>query len=298
MWASAKGRADNIAVLLKHGANVNAVAEKGFTPLFYALKSRVPAASDALVAAGADTKARLPDGTTVIEAALIDDNIPFAMQRVKDGANIDQRDSHGRELIHIAAVSGNADLVRLVLAKGGNPNAMTVPPPPPPPKKRFAGAGAKLAVADGSVAPPKPREYATPPLILAAQAGSIEAMKALVQAGARPDAKAADGTTLALAAAYGGHLDAMKYALELDPHLDAKTESGKSIMHMAVSNWTAPQTQEVITFLADKGAVLNAPDSHKQTPADFLNRGRAPQELRLFYVQLLKDRHVAASTNH
>src|SRR6185312_14090263 len=226
--------------------------EKGFTPLFFALKSRVAAASDALVAAGANPKAKLADGTTVIEASLIEDNIPFAMQQVKDGADVNQRDSHGRQLIHIAAVSGNADMVRLVLAKGGDPNAMTDPPPPEPPKRRFSGEGAKLAVADGSVAPPKPREFATPPLVLAAEAGSIEAMKALVQAGARPDAKAADGTTVALAAAYGGHLDAMKYALELDPHLDAKTDGGKSIMHMAVSNWTAPESQEVITFLADK----------------------------------------------
>ena len=126
----------------------------------------------------------------------------------------------------------------------------------------------------------------------------MEAMKALVQAGARPDVKAADGTTLALAAAYGGHLDAMKYALELDPNLNAKADGGRSIMHMAVMNWTAPETQDVITFLADKGAVLNAPDDHKHTPADFLNRGQAPQELRVFYVQLLKDRKVEASTNH
>ena len=35
------------------------------------------------------------------------------------------------------------------------------------------------------------------------------AMKALVEAGAKPDIKADDGTTLALAAAYGGNLAAM-----------------------------------------------------------------------------------------
>jgi ankyrin repeat protein len=299
MWAAANGRTDNIAVLVKHKANVNAVTDKGFTALFFALKSKEATASDALVAAGADSKAKLPDGTTIIEAALVEDNIPFATRQVKNGADVAQRDSHGRQLIHIAAVSGNADLVRLVLAKGGNPNAMTTPPPPEPPKKRFTGAGAKLAVADGSVAPPKPREFATPPLILAAQSGSLDAMKALVEAGAKPDGKAADGTTLALAAAHSGSLAAMKYALELDPHLDAKADGDKSIMHIAVANWTNLEDREqMILFLADKGAVLNAPDARKQTPADNLNRGQAPQELRQFYVQLLKDRNVAASTNH
>ena len=304
MWAAAGGRTDNIAVLLKHGANVNAVADKGFTPLFFALKSKVPQASDALVAAGADTKARLPDGTSIIEASLVENNIPFAMEMVRDGADVHQRDTHGRELIHVAAASGNAELVRLVLSKGADPNVMSVPPAPEAEEAPAGQEGAKadaqkLAVADGSRAARKPKEYATPPLILAAQAGSLEAMKALVQAGAKPGLKAADGTTLALAAAYGGSLEAMQYAYELDPHLDAKTEGGKSIMHLAVENWSNLQDREkMISFLADKGAILNAPDARKQTPADNLNRGQAPQELRVFYVQLLKDRKVEASKNH
>jgi hypothetical protein len=124
-------------------------------------------------------------------------------------------------------------------------------------------------------------------------------MKALVKAGAKPDGKADDGTTLALAAAHSGSLAAMKYALELDPHLDAKSDGQKSIMHIAVGTWTNLQDREqMILFLADKGAVLNAPDARRQTPADNLNRGQAPQELRQFYVQLLKDRKVVASTNH
>ena len=123
-------------------------------------------------------------------------------------------------------------------------------------------------------------------------------MKALVDAGARPDLKAGDGTTLTMAAAYGGNLAAMKYAYELYPHLDGVTKGGKYIMHLAVENWNASQTQEVITFLADHGASLDPRNKFHQTPADFLNRGQAPQELRVFYVQLLKDRKVAPSTNH
>ena len=80
MRAAASGRTDNIAFLIAHGANVNAAEQKGFTPLFFALRCRVPGAPVALLNAGADTKAVLPDGTSVVAAALLDNgNMPFAV---------------------------------------------------------------------------------------------------------------------------------------------------------------------------------------------------------------------------
>ena len=56
MWAAAKGRTENISFLVAHGANVNAASRHGFTPLFFALRSKVPSASMALLDAGANSK--------------------------------------------------------------------------------------------------------------------------------------------------------------------------------------------------------------------------------------------------
>ena len=56
MWAAAKGRTDNMAILLNHGANINAVTKKGWPPLLFALKGKASAAPNMLVDAGADTK--------------------------------------------------------------------------------------------------------------------------------------------------------------------------------------------------------------------------------------------------
>ena len=39
---AASGRTDNVAFLIAHGANVNAVGTEGFTPLFFALRSKEP----------------------------------------------------------------------------------------------------------------------------------------------------------------------------------------------------------------------------------------------------------------
>ncbi|MEI6569081.1 MAG: 3-hydroxyacyl-ACP dehydratase FabZ, partial [Verrucomicrobiota bacterium] len=108
--------------------------------------------------------------------------------------------------------------------------------------------------------PPSP----TPPLLIAARAGSTEAMKVLIAAGAKPDAKAQDGLTLLLAAAGSGNLEALKYALTLVPDINALAQGGKSIMHMALANRTAPaaDTEAIITYLADKGTALGAMDIH------------------------------------
>ena len=213
-----------------------------------------------MITKGADVnaaKAVLPDGTTVIQAALLMKNDPFAMQVVSRGVDVNQRDSKGWQLIHTAALSGNPDLIKMVLSKGGNANALTTPPP----------------------------------LLLAAQSGSVEAMKVLIEAGADPKAKAADGLTLALAAARGGNLEALKFALELDPDIHALAQEGRSIMHMVVENRNSTEHEAMITYLADKGAALNVRDERLVSPGSYFNRV-GPEQLRVFYIQLLKDRKI------
>ena len=293
--------------------------QKGFTPLFFALKSKVTDAADNLIQAGADIRAHLPDGTTIIEAALVEKDVPVALEIVSRGLDMDHRYKDGRLLIHVAADNGNAELVKLVLSKGGDPNAMTTPPPVPPKPKKAPGAevaeaeaqvpvaaapvaigGApkpKLARADGSAPPPPPPPVPTPPLVLAAKAGSADAMKVLVDAGAKPDLKAADGLNITLAAAYSGNLDAVKYAVSLQPDLTVKSEGGNSVLHMAVANRNAPQPQEVIQFLVDKGADSVAKNDRGGTPGDAINSS-GPESTRVFYIQLLKDRHLNTSTAH
>jgi ankyrin repeat protein len=281
MWAAAKGKADNVAFLLKKGAQVNAVTAKGFTPLFFAIRSKDPKAAALLLDAGADTKAVLPSGATLIRAAFAANNIPAAMQIVAHGADINQRDGEGRQLIHLAALSGGADLVKLVLSKGADPNAMTKPPP-------------------HKTAPPMPAANgAAPPLIFAAMAGSLDTMKALIAAGAKPDLNGEDGTTLALAAAYGGNLAALKYALELQPDVNVRGPGGVTLIHMAVMNPHPPEPEAVITYLAEKGAKLNVrartepsfPPDRIYTAADYVNRS-VSERLRVFFIDFIRQRGV------
>ena len=323
MWAAAKGRTENIEVLAKHGANVNAVSKKGWTPIFFALQSRNASSATKLLDLGVDTKSVAPDGTTVVQAAMIVKSIPIAMDVVKRGADVQARDARGWQMIHVAAASGDADFIRLVLSKGGDAKAVTAPPPAEQQKGVMYTAlltqpspiyGRVFQVAAlGSANPKQPAkadaegvkrraleafEYLLPPpgkptpaLLLAAQSGSVEAMKVLLEAGADPKAKADDGLTLALAAARGGNLVALKFALERDPDIHARAQEGRSIMHMVVENRTSTEYEPMITYLADKGAELNVVDERRVSPGSFVNRV-GPENLRVFYIQLLKDRAV------
>jgi ankyrin repeat protein len=250
-----------------------------------------------LADAGADTKVVLPDGTSMIQAAIKEHDIPFAMRLVAALPDMSQTDRRGWQLIHVAAASGSADLVKLVLSKGGDPNVMTPAVTPKP---------VKVTLLDIPVPVDQPRKTtvmqmvpdspasATPPLQLAARAGSAAAMKALIDGGAKPDIKAQDGSTLALAAAAGGNLDALKYALQLDPNVDAQTLDGRSIIHMVIENQYGAEDEAMIQYLVDKGAKLEVKDVQGHTPGLMVNRS-GPQALRVMYIQLLKDHGIVSA---
>ncbi len=114
-----------------------------------------------------------------------------------------------------------------------------------------------------------------------------------LDAGAKKNYIGPDGLTLAMAAAGRGKLSAMQYAYELDPNLKAVARGGRSVMHVAVSNRTAPEPEAVITFLSDKGAQLDPLDERKSTPGDDLNRGGA-ENIRVFFIQLLRDKGIVS----
>jgi len=304
MWAAARGRSDNMTVLIRHGANVNAVTRKGWTPLIFALKSQVETAPSVLVAAGADVHAVLPNGTSVVEAALLENNVAFVMQLASSGAiDVNQRDHLGRQLIHLAALHGSADLVKLAIAKGADPNALTSPPPAPLPQKEVEPPPAP--VIPGQPLPPKvgipstlppPPPMPTTPLLLAAQAGSVATMKVLVDAGAKPDAVAAIGDTLTLAAASGGNLEALKLAVQLDPDVNAMNKLGRNVFHMVVANPHGADNSAMLHYLVDRGAKLEVKDYRGITPGLFVN-AHGSQALRLAYIQILTD-HGMVSAFH
>jgi hypothetical protein len=248
---------------------------------------------------------------------------------VSHGADLHRADKQGRQLIHLAAISGDAEFIKMVLSKGGDPNASTNPAPAPvrvaaaapprpvappaagaapvggadtpaAPRPAAAGAANPNAAIDAAIAQRRALNFAPPrpstPLQLAANAGSVPAMKALVEAGAKPDEKTDEGMTVAMAAAGSGIVEAMEYAYQIDPHLDVIARGGRSIMHIAVAARGTPDPIGEIQYLVDKGAPLAVQDARKASPGDNLNTNGDPV-IREFYIKLLRDRGIV-SENH
>jgi ankyrin repeat protein len=121
-------------------------------------------------------------------------------------------------------------------------------------------------------------------------------MKALVDAGARQhrSRRMAPPWHLPRPAA---EIDAVKYSLEFDPDLTAIGPEGKSIMHFAIANKNPDLAIPVIQYLTDKGAKLDVPNAKGDTPGDFINRG-GQQDIRLFYIQLLRDHGIVSHHDH
>ena len=72
---------------------------------------------------------------------------------------------------------------------------------------------------------------------------------------------------------------------------------GKSIMHFAIANKNPNTAIPMLQYLADKGAKLDVPNAKGNSPADFINRG-GQQDIRIFYVQLLKERGIVSKNDH
>jgi len=151
----------------------------------------------------------LPDGTSVVAAALANDNVPFAPDVVcRGGTDLTQtRQARAGQLLHCRSRQRQGRVGEDgAVQECGPPMAMSEPAAAGDNRLyRWASAGGPVAASSpGPMARGRRRRppWAAPPLVLAAEAGSAPAMKALGgMLAPRVSIKAADGTTVALAAA-------------------------------------------------------------------------------------------------
>jgi ankyrin repeat protein len=221
MWAGAQLQPQMVKLLLANGAEVDArstvrewtrkvsseprpkeLAQGGLTPLMFAARTGCIECAELLLDAGADINLADPYGVTPLLVAALNLQNDFAAYLVEKGADLTQWDLYGRTPLYVAIdlvdfppprgrgpeppMSG-LELAEMLLERGANPNSQLKQWRPP--FVRLA-RGQDNTLATGAT-----------PLLRAAHASDVSAVKLLLQHGALVDLPNASGITPLMAAA-------------------------------------------------------------------------------------------------
>lgn len=302
MWAAAQSRPQMVKFLIEQGAEVNArsairewprkvTAEPraqnrpsgGLTALLFAAREGCVECARALVEGGADIDMADPDNISPLLMATLNARWDVAAYLIEAGANPNKWDTWGRAPLyatvdyHTVPHGGRPDrpsadqttplqVMEMLLEAGANPNMQLKLFPPYRSLGQDRGADSMLTIG-------------TTPLIRAAKAGDIEAIRLLLAHGAYVDLPNSLGITPLMAAAGVGSttidtrarfrnerrsIEAARLLLDAGANIDAVRNNGQTALHGAAQwGWS-----EFVQFLADNGANLLARDHDGITPLD------------------------------
>lgn len=301
MWAVAEANPTVAKLLIENGADVHARSTSGFTPLMFGVRKGDLESVRTLLAAGANPNEEVPDGSPLSFVAIVNAHYELAAFLVERGADPNGVDKTGRTALHALidarntvgaqfqytrapTQTGNLDtagLIQALLANGANPNVRIQKLDSPAPGRNVVDAIDAGLNLNGAT-----------PFFLAAQNVDAQAMHILVAGGADPRLPTNDNSTPLMAAAGlgsrqrqggptpAGVLEAVRLAVELGGDVNATNVHGQTALHGAVYRGV----DEVIQFLVDRGAKLDAKDKMGRTPIalaeglDSRGRGSALRE--------------------
>jgi uncharacterized protein len=284
-WAVYNDDLQTAQRLLRAGANPKLANRYGVTPLSLAATNRNAAMAEALLKAGADPNAKLPSGTTILMTAARTGNPEIVRLLIEHGADVNAKgDQYGETALVWAVEENHPEAAQVLIAHGADVNARTNELKRE--KDRFGLEGVLTILPHGSWTP----------LMYAAREGSLDAARALVDAGANLNLTDPDRTTALLFAIINGHYDTAAMLTEKGADPNLADPAGMAALYAAVDMNTLgevyghpgrPSTDKLtaldlmkvlLAHGANPNAVLKSPTLQRaHTPGEpTLNEGSTP----------------------
>ena len=249
-----------VRTLLNQRADVNASQTDGTTALHWAARWDDVEMADLLIRGGANVKARNRAGATPIYLAAVNGSVPMIEKLLAAGEDANVRLlSAGESPLMVAARTGKIDAVKTLLDRGATPNLT----------EKLRGTTALMWAAEQnhpnviallasrgtdlnmrSTIHPAPRRGGNSDdpsaeklqiggltaLMFAAREGGLEAVKALVAAGADVNVTAGDGATALLVAVMNGNYELATFLLDRGANPNIANSRGWTPLYSAVKN--------------------------------------------------------------
>lgn len=255
--ATTNGDVQQIAGLLKHGANISGRDENGDTPLHCAIRADQGPAATQLLNAGADVTgsgsgwSKMPP--LFLAASL--GSLDVARAILDTGARVDQRNTSGQPYFVDVVAGGNMAGIRFLLENGANANVSSI--------------------------------SGRPNIVLAAKKNNLELLKLLVEFDAKVNVSDMTGNSLLAVAAEKGDLTMIDFLIEHGADPNSRTLNGVTVLIEAINKGKA----ELATKLLKSGADANSWDLVGQAaivPA--LKDIKAPTVQKMELVRTLLER--------
>lgn len=263
-----------LRALIAKGVDLN-TAHAGMTPLLGATRDSWhgrPEAVMTLLSNGADPRTRDGEGNTALHFAARSTDPGVAALLRDAAAELEAINHEGLSPLGMACAAGNWRVARFLIERGAKPE----PPGGQPALLAAAGsedddpAGVQLLLKSKARVDARDRQGRTA-LHVAAYAGHIEIVIALLEAGADPALADAQGRTPLMEAVRGGHVEVVDELLRQLPDGGASQAArvdadGRGLLSLACDSDRA--TPELIARLIDLGADPAQVDKQGKRPVD------------------------------
>ena len=266
-WAVRSGDAELVNALLRAGAKAGVANRYGMTPLLLAASNGQVAIVDALLKGGAAADAAGPEGETPLMLAARSGNVAAVNLLLEAGANVRAKEQwQGQTALMWAAAENHPAVVRALVARGADVNLRSNLLEPP--KREILDFRTdKNGQALQTLLTTFPRGGLTP-LLFAARQGSLEATRALIDAGADANLADPDGISPTVLAIRNGHYDVAALLAEKGADINAGDRVNRTPLYMAVDmhsldwiqNRPAPKAEgaldslDLVKLLLERGA--------------------------------------------